>query len=203
MGISQTEWNTDGTCFALRSGKPGWRTPGCGSLIMVTALLESIPTVVQIYSFLSDSKTSLPPSVNFMAAIVFERPVRQMKWNPQRSRRLAICTLADDIRTSNGSSGIYFWDGEWEEEDSFAGADVAKQGVVEALAVPKRKWASPGLAIDPTERFRTAFNTFDIRWSPDGNALSIIDKDQVCVLHDMDNTPEATTPSTELSLIQE
>jgi hypothetical protein len=117
--------------------------------------------VVQIYSFLSDSKldskTSLPPSVNFMAAIVFERPVRQMKWNPQRSRRLAICTLADDVRSSNGSSGIYFWDGEWEEEDSFAEADVAKQGVVEALHVPKREWPRTWLALDLTKSFFKSF----------------------------------------------
>lgn len=74
-----------------------------------------------------------------MAAIIFERPVRQMKWNPQRSRRLAICTLADDVRMSNGWSGIYFWDGEWEEEDSFAEANGVKQGVVEALAIPTRE----------------------------------------------------------------
>jgi hypothetical protein len=111
--------------------------------------------------------------------------------------------LADDLRSSNGSSGIYFWDGEWEEEDSFAGADVAKQGVVEALAVPKREWRNTWLAVDLTKGCWKAFNTCDIRWSPDGNALSIIDKDQVCVLHDMDNTQEASTPSTELSLIQE
>jgi hypothetical protein len=33
---------------------------------------------------------------------------------------------------------IYFWDGEWEEEDSFAESNVVKQGVVEGLALPQR-----------------------------------------------------------------
>jgi hypothetical protein len=103
-------------------------------------ILEAIPTVVQIYSFLSDSSTSLPPSVNFIAAILFERSVRQIKWNPKRTRKLAVCTFADDARQPSGGAGIYFWDGEWEEEDSFADADGAKQGVVEAMLLPTRKW---------------------------------------------------------------
>lgn len=102
-------------------------------------LLEAIPTVVQIYSFLSDSTTSLPPSVNFIAAILFERSVRQMKWNPKRSRKLAMCTLADDARQPSGTGAIYMWDGEWEEEDSFAEVGEAKQGVVEAVILPTRK----------------------------------------------------------------
>lgn len=50
----------------------------------------------------------------------------------------------------------------------------------------------------------TAFHTCDIRWSPDGNALSIIDKDRVCVLRDIETVQEAApSPTTELSLIQE
>lgn len=74
-----------------------------------------------------------------MAAIIFERPVKQMKWNSQRSKRLAVCTLADDPRLSSEWSGIYLWDGEWEEEHSFAGANAVKQGVVEGLALPQRE----------------------------------------------------------------
>lgn len=100
---------------------------------------EAIPTVVQVYSFLSDSATSQPPSVNLIAAILFERSVRQIKWNPKRARRLAMCTLADDTRQPSGGAGIYFWDGEWEEEDSLTDAGDAKQGVVEAMILPTGK----------------------------------------------------------------
>lgn len=51
-----------------------------------------------------------------------------------------MCTLADDAGQPSGGAGIYFWDGEWEEEDSFADAEGAKQGVVEAMILPTRKW---------------------------------------------------------------
>lgn len=48
------------------------------------------------------------------------------------------------------------------------------------------------------------FKTLDIRWAPDGSALSIIDRDQFCVLHDSEAfTSEAVSGSRELSLIQE
>jgi hypothetical protein len=101
--------------------------------------VEAIPTVVQIYSFLSGSATATPPSVNFIAAVLFERSARQIKWNPKRTRRLAMCTLADDARQPSGGAGIYFWDGDWEEEDSLADAGEVKQGVVEAMILPTGK----------------------------------------------------------------
>ncbi|KAJ9106119.1 hypothetical protein QFC21_001261 [Naganishia friedmannii] len=115
LGISQIEWNVDGSCFAVRS--------------------DTIPNVVQIYSFLSDA-TSLPTAVNLITAIIFKHPLRQMRWNPQRAKKLAMCTLADDFAQSNMDSGIFMWDGEWEEEDSFTGPDETKQGVVEATVIP-------------------------------------------------------------------
>lgn len=120
-----------------------------------------------------------------------------------------MCTLADDARQPSGGAGIYFWDGDWEEEDSLADAGEVKQGVVEAMILPTGKRledvrsrsiiANTGLNL-----LVASFNTHDLRWSPDGNALSIIDKNQFCILHDLEATPE-TTPiaSPELSLIQE
>jgi hypothetical protein len=102
--------------------------------------IDTIPNVVQIYSFLSDASTSLPTAVNLITAIIFKHPLRQMRWNPQRAKKLAMCTLADDFAQSNMDSGIFLWDGEWEEEDSFTGPDETKQGVVEATVIPFGKW---------------------------------------------------------------
>jgi hypothetical protein len=165
MGVIQLEWNIDGTCLFVRLGKfpgssccPAWPNP--------ESLAESAPLLAHIYSFLPTPEARLPDTIKLEAAILFSRPISAARWNPQRARRLAICTH-DTQATANlpalgGSrrntqfeeaievvgSGVYVWDGDWENEDSAMDAahdgEISKEskmveGVVEGIAVPHRE----------------------------------------------------------------
>lgn len=169
MGVNQVEWNIDGTCLSIR--------------------LETTPHLAYVYTFLPTPEASLPTTITLSAAILFSRPIRSARWNPQRPRRLALCThdpLATNLPTLGGKkrgmhvehvaeiigSGVYIWDGDWENElDLSVANDIDEpretEGVVEGIAVPH-----------PT------LSTLDIRWSPDGQTLSVLDKTQFCVFYD-------------------
>ncbi|CAD6578630.1 MAG: hypothetical protein TREMPRED_002234 [Tremellales sp. Tagirdzhanova-0007] len=103
--------------------------------------------------------TFLPSPITHLASLIFTSPVRSAYWCP-RGKRVVIST---------NTAAIYIWDGEggWVED----GKEV-KGGIMEGISMTT-------IGSDIYAR--------DAQWSPDGNALAILDKHQFCVLHEPDS----------------
>jgi hypothetical protein len=174
-------------------------------------ITESTPLLAYIYHFLPTKEASIPASITLNVAILFSRPIKSARWNPQRPRRLAVCTYdpsATSLPALGGmkrgthvgdvveivGSGVYIWDGDWENEadssivgEGDADGPTETEGVVEGIAVPHResiRLVMQDLDAQRQTPYTATFSTLDVRWSPDGQSLSVLDKPQFCVLYD-------------------
>ncbi|KAJ3491056.1 hypothetical protein NLI96_g993 [Meripilus lineatus] len=140
-----------------------------GSLLL--ARFESSPTTVFLFAFPSltesgstNDPTSSSASVTvpkLRSVLLHSNPVTAAKWNPLRKSSLAVCC---------GSGSLYLWSDEWigDDEDSGESEEVA-----ECVGVPARQ-----------------FETRDVRWSPDGKGLVLLDKDTFCCAFEVEEPEE-------------
>lgn len=137
--------------------------------------LDSQPSVLHIHSFLPTSEHSTPV-IERIAQIGFTTAMKAVEWSPdsKRPKRLAVVT---------GGGSVYFWDGgeEWE-----SGA------VPEAIGIPGGELSLIRLTTGGS------FTANDILWSPDGQALAVVGKDQYCMVYDsLDEDAIPPSPSQE------
>ncbi|KAG7558251.1 hypothetical protein FFLO_02814 [Filobasidium floriforme] len=167
IGVVHLEWNADGTSLFVHS--------------------ENTPNDVHIFDFLPYPSASGPAEIRIQTILHLSEPVRQAKWNPARLQCIAVVTLAAEENLRGTGSGVFLWDGDWEEERS-VNPDSRTSGSAAVIAIPLG-----------------SFETHDIRWSPDGDHLCIIDKSRVCIVREStidDSTPNARAV-TDLSTIAE
>lgn len=103
---------------------------------------DSIPNVLQIYTFLPSPTSSHPTSIHLHTSIILTDPIKQIAWNPIKAQRLAIVTLAREENLRGFGSGVYLWDGEWQDEEE-RWEEGMGSGIMEAVPVPMGETAYP------------------------------------------------------------
>lgn len=95
------------------------------------------------------------------SVLLHSRPILQVRWNPVRPGALVLCC---------GTGGMYTWSNEWSSDDQ---GDVADEEMAECVGVPAKK-----------------FQLRDVRWSPDGKGLLLLDKDIFCCAFEVEQDDE-------------
>ncbi|EPQ60552.1 YVTN repeat-like/Quino protein amine dehydrogenase [Gloeophyllum trabeum ATCC 11539] len=112
-GVIQLQWNKSGTCLMAR--------------------FENAPSIVNIYSFPTQSESFVP---KLRSVLILSNPVLQAHWNPVRAGSLAACC---------GNRALYTWSDEW------VGESGEEEEMAECIGVPAKKldvrevkWAPDG-----------------------------------------------------------
>ncbi|KAF7799243.1 hypothetical protein EIP86_010475 [Pleurotus ostreatoroseus] len=146
-----------------------------GTLLLVR--FESTPHVVHLFSFPSPGDsvkegTTLVPQLR--SVLIHTQSVVKATWNPVRKGSLALCC---------SGGGLYLWSDEWVGE----GDDGDSDEVAECVGVPAREYfGSSGLATHPY-RSTEEFETRDLKWSPDGKGLALLDRDVFCCAFEVED----------------
>ena len=96
---------------------------------------ENTPNDVHIFDFLPYPSASGPAEIRIQTILHLSEPVRQAKWNPARLQCIAVVTLAAEENLRGTGSGVFLWDGDWEEERS-VNPDSRTSGSAAVIAIP-------------------------------------------------------------------
>lgn len=113
------------------------------------------PHALHLFTFLPSPSATLPGPISLVVTLQFSSAVRNARWHPRRSRRLAASTMS--------GNGVYLWDGDWVDDEDAPGAG---EGTAEGVALPA--------TVQPQ----------DIRWSPEGEWLACVDRSTWCVVYE-------------------
>lgn len=146
-----------------------------GSLLL--ARFESSPTAVFLFSFPTLAEADQPstsPRVNvpkLRSVLLHTKPITAARWNPVRKGSLAVCS---------GSGGLYLWSDEWVGEGLDSSGTEGEE-VAECVGVPASK-TTPHAFLFPrlTAAMIEQFETRDLKWSPDGKGLVLLDRETFC-----------------------
>jgi hypothetical protein len=155
-----------------------------------------------IFTFLSHPASSGPDTIRLQTALWLDDPIKQAKWNPSRALNFATITLPNEKGRQAIGSGVCIWEGDWDEEkQDISDASLRAGGSAVMVAMAMSKWkrqAAAGVrSLTRCNVLQGDFETHDIRWSPDGENLCILDKTQFCLLQE----PTAQMPLAEASVV--
>jgi hypothetical protein len=169
---------------------------------------EAAPNLLFIFVFLPYPASAGPESIRLQDVLWLSDPIKQAKWNPSRTQCLATVTLPSERGRLALGSGVYIWEGDWDEEKHELSDTSLKSGgsaVMVAMSISKCSQQAIKLnnVTDPLGLYPGEFETHDIRWSPDGENLCILDKTQFCLLQEPAAPATEKHMASDLSVIKE
>lgn len=160
-----------------------------------------------IFAFLPHPGSAGPDSIRLQDVLWLSDPIKQAKWNPSRTQSLATVTLPSERGRQALGSGVYIWEGDWDEEKHDLSDTSLRSGgsaVVVAMSMSRcSQQMKHSKLTDSLDPYPGEFETHDIRWSPDGENLCILDKTQFCLLQEPTAPVAEMNMASDLSVIEE
>lgn len=130
---------------------------------LLLARVETMPTALFIFTFPGPTEPFHP---RLRTVLQQTSPIAHVRWNPTRAGSLALC---------GAGNGLYTWTDEWVSVNASDHAAVRGGGdddseMAECIGIPNKN-----------------FHLKDVRWTPDGKGLALLDKDTFCCAFEVED----------------
>ena len=99
--------------------------------------IDAAANDVYIVGFLPHPSAAAPDVIGVQTILRLSEPVKQVQWNPARLQCVAAVTLATEEHIRGTGSGVFLWDGDWEEERlDVSSLSASISGSAAVIAVP-------------------------------------------------------------------